>query len=192
MSYYPPADAWDAVPPRDAGLDPQRLAEAIAWHEAHESAWRRDFRIETGRYIGVADEPETPSEVLGPVRPRGGPNGLVLRGGRIVAEWGNTRRADMTFSVAKSYLSVLAGLGVARGLITSIDDPVRATVHDGGFDAPQNREITWRHLLQQTSEWSGTLWDKPDTIDHNRDVGKSELGSSEKGRARPMRPPGTL
>ena len=30
------------------------------------------------------------NEALGPVRPRGGPNGLVLRGGRIVAEWGDT------------------------------------------------------------------------------------------------------
>src|SRR5204862_7044640 len=51
---------------------------------------------------------------------------------------------------------------------------------------------TWRHLLQQTSEWQGTLWDKPDSIDHNRDVGKSELGHAQKGTPRPMRAPGTL
>ncbi|MBI3636388.1 MAG: serine hydrolase [Candidatus Rokubacteria bacterium] len=192
MPYYPPSEFWETLPPQDAGLDPQRLAEAIAWHKAHESPWPRDFIVESGRYIGVADEPETPRDVLGPVRPRGGPNGLVLRGGQIVAEWGDTRRADMTFSVAKSYLSVLAGLAVARGLIGSVDDPVRATVRDGGFESAQNRDITWRHLLQQTSEWSGTLWDKPDSIDHNRDVGKSELGFAVKGQLRPMRPPGTL
>jgi CubicO group peptidase (beta-lactamase class C family) len=130
--------------------------------------------------------------VLGPVRPRGGPNGLVLRGGYVAAEWGDTGRADMTFSVAKSYLSLLAGLAVDRGLIRSIDDPVRDYVRDGGFDSPQNRDITWRHLLQQTSEWQGTLWGKPDSIDHNRDVGKSELGRAEKGQPRPLRPPGTL
>ncbi len=33
---------------------------------------------------------------------------------------------------------------------------------------------------------------KPDSIDHNRDVGKSELGAAQKGRPRPLRPPGTL
>jgi len=63
---------------------------------------------------------------------------------------------------------------------------------DDGFASPQNREITWRHLLQQTSEWQGTLWDRPDSIDHHRDVGKSELGAAEKGTPRPLRPPGTL
>ena len=62
------------------------------------------------------------NETLGPVRPRGGPNGLMLRGGRIVAEWGDTTRVDMTFSVAKSYLSILAGLAWDRGLI---GDPAR-------------------------------------------------------------------
>src|SRR5205809_751775 len=90
------------------------LTAAIDYHFAHESAWRRDFLTESGRYIGVADEPPAPGDVLGPVRPRGGPNGLILRGGSIVAEWGDTQRADMTFSVAKSYLAALAGLALRR------------------------------------------------------------------------------
>ena len=98
----------------------------------------------------------------------------------------------MTFSVAKSYLSVLAGLAVGRGLIRSLDDRAGASALDDGFQAPQNRDITWRHLLTQTSEWQGTLWDKPDSIDHNRDVGKSELGAAAKGTPRVMRAPGTL
>src|SRR2546422_11329038 len=95
-------------------------------------------------------------------------------------------------SVAKSYLAALAGLALMRGLVKDLDDPVRPYALDDGFDSPQNRAITWRHLLQQTSEWQGTLWSKPDSIDHNRDVGKSELGYAEKGRPRPPRPPGTL
>jgi CubicO group peptidase (beta-lactamase class C family) len=98
----------------------------------------------------------------------------------------------MSFSIAKSYLAVLAGLAVARGLIRSIDDPVRDYARDDGFASPHNRTITWRQLLQQTSEWQGTLWGKPDTIDHNRDVGKSELGASQKGQGRALRPPGTM
>ena len=185
-----PRTDWEARAPAALGLEASALAAAAEYHRAHESRWPRDFITASGRYIGVEDEAET-SEVLGPVRPRGGPNGLVIRGGYVAAEWGDTTRADMTFSVAKSYLAILAGLAVDRGLIR-IDDPVRDTVHDGGFESAQNRAITWRHLLQQTSEWQGTLWDKPDSIDHNRDVGKSELGGAKKGDARLMRPPGTL
>jgi CubicO group peptidase (beta-lactamase class C family) len=194
MSYVP-GDEWEARAPAALGLSPYGLAAAAAYHRAHESGWPRDFITASGRYIGVEDEPAT-SEVLGPVRPRGGPNGIVIRDGYLVAEWGDTARADMTFSVAKSYLAVLAGLAVDRGLIR-IDDPVGSSVRDGGFDSAQNRAISWRHLLQQTSEWQGTLFDKADSIDHNRDLGKSDLGKSDlgdakKGTPRAMRPPGTL
>jgi CubicO group peptidase (beta-lactamase class C family) len=98
----------------------------------------------------------------------------------------------MSFSIAKSYLAVVAGLAVRRGLLRDLDDRVQAARLDDGFDAEQNRAITWRHLLQQTSEWQGTLWDKPDSIDHHRDVGKSELGFAVKGQARPLQAPGTF
>ena len=62
---------------------------------------------------------------------------------------------------------------------------------DDGFDSAQNRSVTWRHLLQQTSEWQGTLWGKPDSIDHNRNLGQSDLGFTDKGTPRPMRAPGS-
>jgi CubicO group peptidase (beta-lactamase class C family) len=192
MDYEPTTDDWQSRAPDELGLDARRLAEAVAHHRAHETRWAPDFITRDGRYVGVADEPPAPGDVLGPVRPRGGPNGVILRGGYIVAEWGDTLRADMTFSVAKSYLAVLAGMAVGRGLIRSVDDRAGDYALDDGFASPQNREITWRHLLQQTSEWQGTLWDKADTLDHNRDVGKSELGAADKGTLRPLRPPGTL
>lgn len=192
MSPDPARDDWPTRSPAQAGMSAEGLAAAVEFHRAHATTWRPDFLTEAGRYIGVADEPPAPDDVLGPVQPRGGPNGLVVRGGAIVAEWGDTRRPDMSFSMAKSYLAVLAGLAAARGLIPDLDAPVGRSVRDGGFDWPQNRAVTWRHLLQQTSEWEGTLWGKPDTVDHNRDVGKSELGSSDKGRPRPLRPPGTV
>jgi len=191
FTYCPPREGWHAQPPAEVGMRPDGLAAAIEYHRGHETTWRRDFLTSSGRYLGVADEPEAADDVLGPVRPRGGPNGVVLRHGYIVAEWGETERADMSFSVAKSYLAVLAGLAVMRGLIRDLDDSVRDSALDAGFESPQNRGITWRHLLQQTSEWEGTLWGKPDSIDHNRDVGRSELGSSQKGQPRPLRPPGT-
>jgi CubicO group peptidase (beta-lactamase class C family) len=187
----PPPHRWERRGPKALGLDADGVQEAIAYHLAHESAWARDFMVD-GRYIGVADEPPAPDDVLGPVRPRGGPNGLILRDGRLAAEWGDTERPDMSFSIAKSYLAILAGLALARGLIKDLDDPVRDYALDDGFASAQNRAITWRHLLQQTSEWEGTLWGKPDSIDHNRDVGKSELGAAVKGERRPLRAPGTV
>src|SRR5262249_52957910 len=141
--------------------------------------------------IGVADEPAD-SEVLGPVRPRKDPNGGIVRRGYLVAEWGDTLRVDISFSIAKSYLAVLAGVAHARGLIRDIDEPVAATAIDEDFASAHNRAITWRHMLTQTSEWHGTLWGTPDSIDHNRDVGKSELGDAKKGEARPLQPPGTF
>ena len=33
------------------------------------------------------------------------------------------------------------------------------------FETERNREITWNHLLRQTSDWEGTLWGKPDWAD---------------------------
>jgi CubicO group peptidase (beta-lactamase class C family) len=191
MPYVPSAARWDARPPTELGMRADALQAAIDWHQTHESTWPRDFVTGDGRFIGVADEPAD-SKVLGPVRARKDPNGLIVRGGCIVAEWGDTLRADMSFSIAKSYLGVLAGLAVQRGLIRDIDEPLAGTAVDDGFASPQNAPITWRHLLTQTSEWHGTLWDKPDSIDHNRDLGKSELGRSTKGQPRPLRPPGTL
>lgn len=161
MTYYPTRERWETRPPSELGMNPEQLAAAIAFHQAHETPWPRDFLTASGRYVGVADEPEAPDDVPGPVRPRGGANGLIVRGGYVVAEWGDTRRHDMSFSVAKSYLAVLAGLAVARRRIASLDDPVRSYALDEGFESPQNRAITWRHLLQQTSEWQGTLWGTP-------------------------------
>ena len=189
--YYPTPNSWETRAPAELGLDPSALDAAVAFHHAHETPWRRDFINGEGRYVGVEDEPDSAGGVLGPVRPRGGPAGLVLRGGYVVAEWGDTRRADMTFSIAKSYLAVLAGVAVARGLIRDIDDTVASYGLDDAFASPQNRTITWRHLLQQTSEWEGTLWGKPDSIDHNRNVGRAELGGPGKGTRRELRAPGS-
>ena len=125
-AYVPTGGAWETVPPADAGLDPTRLKGAVDLALASDSPWPRSFYYPDGRYVGIVEWNETGpwSDVVGPVAPRGGPAGVILKGGRIVAEWGDTARADMTFSVAKSYLSVLAGLAVADGLIASVDEPV--------------------------------------------------------------------
>jgi CubicO group peptidase (beta-lactamase class C family) len=189
MPYYPARDDWETTDAADAGMDGERLAEATAFAEDAETDWPRD--LSKGLAAGTNTlEPPPWNKVLGPTKDRGGPNGLILRGGRIVAEWGDTGRCDMTFSIAKSYLSILAGVAVAQGLIRDVDDPVRDYALDDGFDSEQNRTITWRQLLQQTSEWEGTLWDKPDLVDRNRQVGPGS-DNSRKGTHRDLQPPGS-
>jgi CubicO group peptidase (beta-lactamase class C family) len=182
MSYVPPAEPAAWVEHRSEAF------AAAARHAAEsETKWSRDLAAEIPRQF----EEEPPwNAVLGPVRPRGGPNGLILRGGRIVAEWGDTRQIDQTFSVAKSYLSILAGLAFDHGLIRDVHEPVCRTVDDGGFAGPHNGKITWHHMLQQTSEWEGTLWDKPDLIDRNRRVGGMPGTGAKKGAHRDLREPG--
>jgi CubicO group peptidase (beta-lactamase class C family) len=183
---------WERATPAAAGLDAAAIAAAVALAEASDSPWPRSFYYPDGRYVGIVEWNETGpwSEVVGPVVPRGGPAGMILRGGRIVAEWGATGRADMTFSVAKSYLAVLAGVAVADGLIGNVDEPVGATVAGPWFASAHNAAITWRHLLQQSSEWQGELWGKSDQVDHNRQVGAG-ADNSRKGQRRELKAPGS-
>ncbi|MBL8701762.1 MAG: serine hydrolase [Alphaproteobacteria bacterium] len=190
-AYVPPAGAWARIEPAAAGFDPSRLQSAVAFARANETDWPRELITADGQLWYAASMGERPptSLPLGPVEPRDAPSGVILRGGRIVAQWGDVERPQITFSVAKSYLAILAGIAVGRGLIRDLDAPVRDLVRDGGFDSEQNRAITWRHLLQQTSEWSGTLFDRADSVDHNRSVGLAG-GESPKGDLRAMKPPG--
>jgi len=178
--FSPPAD------PAELGFDPTRLAEAVAFAETHDSPFPRDLlaHLESGFF-----EPPPDNEVLGNTAPRGAPNGLILRHGRLAARWGDSRRVDMTFSVAKSYLALLAGLALGDGLITDLDARVAASVDDPAFQGPHNGAITWRMLLQQTSEWEGTLFGKADRIDRGRDLKRE--GTGPKGIDRPLQTPGT-
>ena len=90
---------------------------------------------------------------------------MILKNGYRIASWGDTKRVDMTFSVTKSYLTTVAGLALAQGLIQNLNDPVKKYVWDTTFDGEHNSAINWTHLLQQTSDWSGSLWDSYDWAD---------------------------
>lgn len=169
------------------------LKDAIAWAQASESQWPTSMYMPDGQFVMTYDSGEKApdNKVLGPVTPRGPCNGLVFQGGKQIAEWGDTTRADMTFSVAKSYLALLAGLALGDGLIESLDDKVAPYVSDDGFTSDQNKDITWRQLLTQTSEWSGSVFGKEDRIDHNRVVGVA-VADAPKGTRRAMKTPGTF
>jgi CubicO group peptidase (beta-lactamase class C family) len=169
------------------------LKDAIAYAEGAQSKWPASMKMPDGQFVMTYDSLEKPpdNEILGPVAERGGHSGLIYRGGKLLAEWGDTTRADMTFSVAKSYLALLVGLAVNDGLIKSLDDKMADTATDDGFASDQNKDITWRHLLTQTSEWQGTLFGKEDRIDHNRVVGL-QVAEAPKGTRRQLKKPGTF
>jgi len=111
------------------------LKDAIAFAQAAESKWPPSMRMPDGQFVMTYDSGEKPpdNEVLGPVTPRGGGSGIVYRGGEMIAEWGDTDHADMTFSVAKSFLALLAGLALGDGLIRNLDDRVADSAADDGF-----------------------------------------------------------
>ncbi|MGH7700678.1 MAG: serine hydrolase domain-containing protein [Gemmatimonadales bacterium] len=163
--FPPPGEAWEHRSPAAVDLDSAALVHAVAYAVTHETSAPRELdRMLAERFRGPWDE------IVGPVKPRGDPSGLVLRQGYIVAEWGDTRRVDMTFSVTKSFVATAAGLAFDRGLIRDLRHRVADYVTDGGFDSPHNAKITWHHLLQQTSEWEGRLFGKPDSADRRRGV----------------------
>ncbi len=143
-------------------MDAARLDAAIKFATANENPATKDLAVDLATTFGR----EPFDTAIGPVKPRGALNGIVIRHGAVVAEWGETSRVDMTFSVTKSFLSTVVGLAVDRGLITSVTDRVQDYVSEPGlFDSPHNSTITWDHLLRQTSDWQGTLWGKPDWAD---------------------------
>ena len=89
------------------------------------------------------------------MKERGAANGLIVRHGYIVAEWGETSRADMTFSVTKTFLSTVVGLAWQQGLIRNVTDLARDYMPVPGYFDGHNATITWEHLLRQTSDWQG-------------------------------------
>jgi CubicO group peptidase (beta-lactamase class C family) len=175
-TYFPPSDKWQRKAATEAGLDAAKLQQAVEFAKANESTW--DFEKDQVRTFGT---------VLGAIpKARAATNGVIVRHGYIVAEFGDTKANDPVYSVAKSFLSTVASLAVERGLIKDVNDPVAKYIRDGGYDSPHNARITWKHHLQQTSEWEGTLWGK------NADfVGAEQFGNGER-KPRPIHEPGTF
>lgn len=157
-------------------MDAAKLREAIEYAQANGSNW--NFEKDQVRTFGA---------VLGPLpAQRAATNGVILRHGYIVAEFGDTKANDPVYSVAKSFLSTVCSLAVARGLIKDVNDPVAKYIHDGGYDSPHNSKITWKNHLQQTSEWEGTLWGK------NADfVGVEQFGNGQR-QPRAIQEPGSF
>lgn len=184
--YFPPRGDWEKREPAALGFDAAKLQAAIAFANANENPASKNLAEELPATFG---KQEPLFKILGPTQPRAALNGLVIRRGYVAAEWGDTQRADMTFSVAKTILTTVTGLAWQRRLIRDLGDPVRDYLpqapRDELFGSPHNAPITWEHLLRQTSDWSGALWGIPDWAD--RPVGATPADHPN----RPMHAPGT-
>ena len=160
--YVPPRGSWATRDAAAAGFDPAKLAAAVELAKQQTVAEPQDLHTVILEHYSVR---EPGYRVLGPTGTRAGGSGMVVRGGYVVAQWGDVDRPEMTFSVAKSVLATVAGVAVADGRIASIDERAARSVAGPWFAGEHNGAITWRHLLEQTSDWRGTLWDVPDWAD---------------------------
>jgi CubicO group peptidase (beta-lactamase class C family) len=165
--------------------------DAVAFAESHEIPWPRDPAANPAHWGVHHDDPPPYNRLRGPVHPRGGVSGVIRVRGEEVAAWGEPDRPDQTFSVAKTYLALVAGIAHARGLLAP-HERVGARLPGIGFDSTHNRAITWEHLLTQTSEWEGECFGMPDQVEHYRRVSHDPNPPEvKKGELRRLREPGT-
>jgi len=165
---YFPDSSWQTKKPAELKMNAALIDSAISFAIRNETKTDHDLRI--ANLKAYANEPNY--RIAGPMRERGKPAGIILKNGYIVAQWGDVKRVDMTFSVSKSFLSTVAGLAADDHLIRNIDDRVNEYLWDGKFDGEHNSKITWRHLLTQSSDWSGCLFDVCDWADRPPKQGK--------------------
>lgn len=179
--YYPDT-TWQSRKPSELGMKQEIIDSAVRFGMQNEVKIDVDLRV--ANYRAYANEPGY--QVLGPMKQRGKPAGMIVKNGYIIAQWGDLDRVDMTFSVAKSYLATVAGLAVDSRLIKNVDEPLRRYVTDDKFESPHNAKITWRHLLTQSSDWSGCLFDICDWADR-----PPRQGTIDDWRNRKLIEPGT-
>jgi CubicO group peptidase (beta-lactamase class C family) len=181
--YFPSRHEWEKRSPLEAGFDTAKLNDAIQF--AIEQENRNPRNMEQSHKLNFDNEPF--HESIGPFADRGDPTGLVIHKGYIIAEWGEPMRVDMTYSVTKSFLSIVVGLAVDRNLIRSVNDRVSGYIPPIEVYEPQssnrniaspdknkmlypfatghNSTLSWDVMLRQTSDWEGELWGKPDWAD---------------------------
>ncbi len=157
--YYPETHhQWIKKHPNEVGMEASFLQEAIDFSVSNESPWSRTMKVALTHLIAK----QSHNEIMGPIKDRAGVNGIVLRHGYVIAEWGDTHRVDMAYSISKSFLSAIAGAAYDCHLLEDPNRLVNTDLPEDPLVHSMNPQITWHHLLQQTSEWEGNLWGKPD------------------------------
>ena len=161
--YFPERFDWQHKKPDEVGMNPALVNEAVQLAIAADTPGPHDMT----QFLTNSFGKEPFFSLIGPIKDRGPASGIITRHGYIVAEWGDPKRADITNSVTKTFLTTVVGLAWQRGLIKDVNDYARDYMppHVDLFDAPHNQKIKWDDLLRQTSDWQGTLWGRPDWAD---------------------------
>ena len=181
-TYFPPRGEWRVQEPAAVGVDKAKLDDAIAFAIAHENPESKDLAVTIPNQF----RSEAPyNTLIGPTSHGPAANGLIIRSRLRSLPSGATRPVDMTFSVTKTFLSSVVGVAFDKG-----QDPQRHRSSRPSAEGcrslrgPHNAAITWEHLLRQTSDWSGTLWGKPDWADRPPRDRRLSMGKPRAARAR--------
>jgi CubicO group peptidase (beta-lactamase class C family) len=151
---YPPEYVYRVIAWRDADADdylrfPMRR---MAPRAGAMSLERRDQR---GKVVAAWQQAGGGAAMEDELAAHGTQAFLVLRGDRIVYEGyfnGGSREGWVTsFSVAKSFLSVLLGIAVSEGAIGSLDDPVTRYLPELARKDARFAEIRLRDLMNMSS-----------------------------------------
>ena len=180
--YYPDAN-WQTKKPSELKLNTKLIDSAVNFALKNEINLEVDLRLA----LLKSWNREPGYHIIGPTKDRGKPTGIIIKNGYIVAQWGDINRVDMTFSATKSYLSTVAGLAIDQRLIKSVDDKVNQYVWDDKFESQHNSKITWKHLLTQSSDWSGNLFEVDDWADR-----PPREGGIDSWKTRKLNEPGTF
>jgi len=175
-TYFPPADNWERKTLTSLRVDSNLIHQAIQYALTHETKYPKNLMLSQAMQFGK----EPFSDPIGPMANRGSAAGIIIYKGYIIAEWGDLHAVEMVNSVTKSMLSTVVGLAVQKGLVRSIEDkvytylppielvntpvttdqnPITQTSFIYPFDSEHNQKINWNHLLRQTSDWEGVLWE---------------------------------
>ena len=174
--YIPIKGTWERINPSEVDINPSITEKIETFAKEFDCGFPTNLNE-----IDVSDDPPEWAGKIGPMKDRGIPSGLIIKDGYIISEWGNPERIDMIFSITKSFLPLIAGVAYDNGLIKSVDEKlidvekkIDLKMYGGEnidrYNSEQNKLITWKHLLQQTSDWKGTLFSKSDLVDWNRNV----------------------
>ncbi|MEY3427357.1 MAG: hypothetical protein RIS60_709 [Pseudomonadota bacterium] len=165
------------------------INDVIEFIQTCETPWSRD----TSPPWGIHDlDPAPYNRLYGPVHARGPVSGVIFHKHNMLAAWGESHKADLTISVAKTYLALLAGIAFDQGLLTDVHEPVVLKCPGIGFEGERLSLITWHHLFQQTSEWEGTCLGIPEQVDRYRWLAyQTGQADGKKGDPRPLGQPGS-
>ena len=129
------------------------LSDAIAFAQAHEVPWPRDPAADPARWGVHHDDPPPYNRLRGPVHPRGGVSGVIRVRGEEVASWGEPDRADLTFSVAKTYRP---SVPVLVNSVAYIDVPYRFAGEEPERFAEYLIQTIARGGIPSNAAWAGS------------------------------------